>query len=154
MQSAYRSPYPAPEAYRPGPSISSNPQRYATISPPQAGPSYAPINGYVSSPIPPPNTYPSPVPQPPQQKHKGTLSPGQIIQVGDHSVKIERYLSEGGYAHVYLSSSDRPIYPPIKGDKKGRWGERGYSEHVLKRIAFEDEKVWTDVKKEIEVMVS
>ncbi len=36
---------------------------------------------------------------------------------------------------------------------KGRWGERGYTEHCLKRIAFEDESVWADVKKEIAVMV-
>ena len=69
-------------------------------------------------------------------------------------MRIERYLSEGGYAHVYLTSSDKPIYPSIKGEKKGRWGERGYTEHCLKRIAFEDEAVWADVKKEIEVMVS
>ena len=108
----------------------------------------------------PPNRYaaPSPYAQRPQElppaRHKGTLAPGKIVQVGDHSVRIERYLSEGGYAHVYLTSSDKPIYPSIKGEKKGRWGERGYTEHCLKRIAFEDEAVWADVKKEIEVMVS
>lgn len=89
-------------------------------------------------------------------RYKGTLPPGQIVTVGDHTVKVERYLSEGGYAHVYLTSSDRPIYPPSKsgaGDKRGRWGEKGFTEHCLKRIAFEDDSVWTDVKKEIEVMV-
>jgi AP2-associated kinase len=68
-------------------------------------------------------------------------------------VRVERYLSEGGYAHVYLTSSERPIYPPTREEKKGRWGERGYSQHCLKRIAFEDEAVWVDVRKEIEVMV-
>lgn len=95
--------------------------------------------------------------QTPQQRHKGTLAPGQIVKVGDVSVRIERYLSEGGFAHVYLTTSDKPVYPPLpKGseEKKGRWGEKGYTQHCLKRIAFEDEKVWVDVKKEIQVMVS
>lgn len=76
------------------------------------------------------------------------------MAVGDNQVRVEKYLSEGGYAHVYLTRSERPIYPPAKGDKKGRWGERGFTEHCLKRIAFEDDSVWIDVKKEIEVMVS
>jgi hypothetical protein len=89
-------------------------------------------------------------------KYKGTIAPGTMVQVGEHQVRVERYLSEGGYAHVYLTRSDKPIHPPVKGaaDKKGRWGERGFTEHCLKRIAFEDDSVWTDVKKEIEVMVS
>jgi hypothetical protein len=57
-------------------------------------------------------------------KHKGTLAPGQLVQVGEHIVRVERYLSEGGYAHVYLTTSEKPIYPPAK-QSKGRWGERG-----------------------------
>lgn len=70
-------------------------------------------------------------------------------------MRIERYLSEGGYAHVYLTTSERPVYPPIAdGAVRGRWGEKGYTQHCLKRIAFEDEKVWVDVRQEIEVMVS
>jgi len=79
--------------------------------------------------------------------------------VGENSVRIEKYLSEGGYAHVYLTTSERPIYPPNRnsnvgaGKSGGRWGEKGYTQHCLKRIAFEDESVWADVKKEIEVMV-
>ncbi|KAK8869726.1 hypothetical protein IAR55_000294 [Kwoniella newhampshirensis] len=98
---------------------------------------------------------PSLQPPPPPQRHKGTLAPGQIIRVGDQSVRIEKYLSEGGYAHVYLTTSDKPIYPPTKSaEKKGRWGEKGYTQHCLKRIAFEDDNVWVDVKKEIEVMKS
>ena len=90
----------------------------------------------------------------PSARHKGTLAPGQIVSVGEATVRIERYLSEGGYAHVYLTTSDTPIYPPVKGEKKGRWGEKGYTQHCLKRIAFEDDNVWVDVRKEIEVMVS
>lgn len=68
-------------------------------------------------------------------------------------MKIERYLSEGGYAHVYLTSSEGDIYPPTRGDGD-KWGRKGFREHCLKRIAFQDESVWTDVKKEIAVMVS
>ncbi len=84
--------------------------------------------------------------QPGPPRHKGTLAPGQLVKVGDHIVRIERYLSEGGYAHVYLTTSDTPISPPHGGP--------GYTQHCLKRIAFQDESVWADVKKEIEVMVS
>ena len=54
---------------------------------------------------------------------------------------------------MYLTTSEKPIYPPVKGETKGRWGEKGYTQHCLKRIAFEDESVWVDVRKEIEVMV-
>lgn len=86
--------------------------------------------------------------------HKGTLPPGQMVRVGQHAVRVERYLSEGGYAHVYLTSSDKPVYPPKRSGSKGRWGEKGYTTHCLKRIAFEDENVWRDVSREIEVMVS
>lgn len=87
------------------------------------------------------------------RSHKGTLPPGQMVRVGQHAVRVERYLSEGGYAHVYLTSSDKPIYPPKRSSAKGRWGEKGYTTHCLKRIAFEDESVWRDVSREIEVMV-
>ena len=68
----------------------------------------------------------------------------------EHQVRVERYLSEGGYAHVYLTQSEKAIYPPKRGEK---W-DQGFKQHCLKRIAFEDDSVWTDVKKEIEVMVS
>jgi AP2-associated kinase len=147
--------------------------RYSNYAPPSSS-SRSPAAGYA-----PPNRYSSPMPPRapangggarggygqssgapahpsglPPAKHKGTLAPGQLVKVGDHQVKIERYLSEGGYAHVYLTSSEAPIYPPTTQEKKGRWGERGYTQHCLKRIAFEDESVWADVRKEIEVMVS
>lgn len=82
-----------------------------------------------------------------QKPHKGTLAPGQIIKVGKHKVRIEKYLSEGGYAHVYLTTSEHPIYPPNKSNPQG------FTEHCLKRVAFQDENVWKDVRKEIEVMV-
>ncbi|ODO10756.1 hypothetical protein I350_01353 [Cryptococcus amylolentus CBS 6273] len=131
-----------------------SPYAHPNIAPPQRQP-YA--QQYYHQPQPPAN-YPYPQQQhfqPPPQRHKGTLAPGQIVSVGDHQVRIERYLSEGGYAHVYLTTSERPIYTPSKNpDKKGRWGEKGYTQHCLKRIAFQDDHVWIDVKKEIEVMKS
>jgi len=136
---------PAAKGFSPMPSSQS---RYNQYSPSRQYSRSNP-NRYTASP-----SYPQQPQQLPPARHKGTLAPGKIIQVGIHSVRIERYLSEGGYAHVYLTTSEEPIYPPIKGEKKGRWGEKGYRQHCLKRIAFEDEAVWADVKKEIEVMVS
>ncbi|WVQ71712.1 hypothetical protein IAR50_001253 [Cryptococcus sp. DSM 104548] len=132
-----------------------SPYSHANILPPQRQ-LYA-QQYYQQQPQPPAN-YPYPQQQqfqPPPQRHKGTLAPGQLVSVGDQQVRIERYLSEGGYAHVYLTTSERPIYTPSKNpDKKGRWGEKGYTQHCLKRIAFQDDHVWVDVKKEIEVMRS
>ena len=144
---------PPPNNYRPNPPMGRSPMSPAgppNMSYSQGGyqsvpPAYRNGNGHANSPL----------PIPPQQtRHKGTLAPGTLIKVADVTVRIEKYLSEGGYAHVYLTSSDGPIYPPRKGEQpKGRWGEKGYTQHCLKRIAFEDEKVWVDVRKEIEVMV-
>jgi AP2-associated kinase len=74
--------------------------------------------------------------------------------VEENRVRVEKYLSEGGYAHVYLTTSEKPIAPPKKGDKWDRFRETGFTQHCLKRIAFEDDSVWTDVKREIEVMAS
>jgi AP2-associated kinase len=181
----YTSPPPPVPPYRASPVYAAPTQPYNTFTPTQPGVPYsqmpnaqtpryqqyppqhrAPPNRYAS-----PNQYangsypqqqqqashpPSQQPATPATRHKGTLAPGQLIRVGDQTVKIERYLSEGGYAHVYLTSSERPVYPPSASDgaKRGRWGEKGYTEHCLKRIAFEDEGVWVDVKKEIETMVS
>ncbi|KAG9999486.1 hypothetical protein KCU78_g15878, partial [Aureobasidium melanogenum] len=31
----------------------------------------------------------------------GTFAPGTKVQVGSHRVVIEKYFSEGGFAHVY-----------------------------------------------------
>ena len=177
-QPAYTTPSSQPytassgDPYRSSPIAVKPRQPYnAAFSPPPGLPndkSYAPVRSgqsqYSQYPVAqdgrtPPNRYaPSPYAQHPQQlapaRYKGTLAPGKIVQVGDNSVRIERYLSEGGYAHVYLTSSEKPIYPSNKGDKQGRWGEKGYTDHCLKRIAFEDEAVWVDVKKEIAVMAS
>jgi AP2-associated kinase len=164
-QSAFSPPQPygspsSSNPYRASPVAVTSKQPYTSaLSPPPSV--YPSSRSYQQSPIyqPPRHTNPSVPAQPsqlPPARHKGTLAPGQIVKVGDNAVKIERYLSEGGYAHVYLTSSERPIYPPVKGDGEAqdKWGKRGYTEHCLKRIAFQDESVWADVKKEIAVMVS
>lgn len=147
-----------PAGYNPAMQHQQQPQRYT--SPPQAQPQ-PPTSG-LRQPHMPQQPYVQQYPGQgyPQQRgdtgrpHKGTLPPGQMVRVGQHAVRIERYLSEGGYAHVYLTSSDKPVYPPKRSSAKGRWGEKGYTTHCLKRIAFEDESVWRDVSREIEVMVS
>ena len=176
--SPYTSPPPPNDQYRASPVPVMPKQPYGTFSPPpvppqanSAGYMRSPQQGYGYSPNPvpgqtrryPPSNYNGPSsasPAPPggAPRHKGTLAPGQIVKVGDNSVRIEKYLSEGGYAHVYLTTSERPLYPPNRKSNStakggGRWGEKGYTQHCLKRIAFEDESVWADVKKEIEVMV-
>lgn len=81
--------------------------------------------------------------QPPPKK--GTLSPGERVKVGQHTVIIEKYLSEGGYAHVYLTYSDSPI--------PGR--QTSYRQQCLKRLAVRDDQgsaVLKEVEHEIEVM--
>ncbi|CAD6583916.1 MAG: hypothetical protein TREMPRED_003677 [Tremellales sp. Tagirdzhanova-0007] len=162
-QSAYTTTPPDP--YRSSPIAVSARQPYSgAFSPPPSAPignGFAPArsgqsnyNQYPSAQQntrTPPNRYvPSSYAQQHQQlapaRHKGTLAPGKIVRVGESSVRIERYLSEGGYAHVYLTSSEKPIYPAKQGDQQG---SKGYTEHCLKRIAFQDEAVWTDVEKEI-----
>ena len=94
----------------------------------------------------------------------GTLAPGQTISVNKYTVQVERYLSQGelhrptviarsgtqpltnpnltagGFAHVYLVRTSAPVY--------------GTTHHVLKRIAVSNDSMLTDVKKEVDIMVS
>ncbi|KII93982.1 hypothetical protein PLICRDRAFT_411608 [Plicaturopsis crispa FD-325 SS-3] len=70
--------------------------------------------------------------------NKGTLIPGQTISVNQYEVQVERYLSQGGFAHVYLVQTAKPVY--------------NTTHHVLKRIAVQDEAMLTDVKKEVDIM--
>jgi AP2-associated kinase len=94
----------------------------------------------------------------------GTLAPGQTISVNKYTVQVERYLSQGefsistviarsgtqpltgrnpttgGFAHVYLVRTSAPVY--------------GTTHHVLKRIAVSNDGMLTDVKKEVDIMVS
>ncbi|KAF8971667.1 hypothetical protein BDZ97DRAFT_1136609 [Flammula alnicola] len=71
-------------------------------------------------------------------QNKGTLIPGQTISVNNYTVQVERYLSQGGFAHVYLVRTPTPVY--------------NTTHHVLKRIAVANESMLTDVKKEVDIM--
>ncbi|KJA28499.1 hypothetical protein HYPSUDRAFT_197351 [Hypholoma sublateritium FD-334 SS-4] len=71
-------------------------------------------------------------------QNKGTLIPGQTISVNNYTVQVERYLSQGGFAHVYLVRTPQPVY--------------NTTHHVLKRIAVANESMLTDVKKEVDIM--
>ncbi|KAI3622469.1 serine threonine protein [Moniliophthora roreri] len=72
------------------------------------------------------------------QQNKGTLVPGQTISVNKYTVQVEKYLSQGGFAHVYLVRTAQPVY--------------NTTHHVLKRIAVANEGMLTDVKKEVDIM--
>ncbi|KAI1276504.1 hypothetical protein F5Y07DRAFT_129907 [Xylaria sp. FL0933] len=68
----------------------------------------------------------------------GTFAPGTKIQVGEHRVIIQRYLSEGGFAHVYLVKLPRPI--------------DGTDQAVLKRVAVPDKETLRSMRTEVETM--
>ena len=68
----------------------------------------------------------------------GTFAPGTKVQVGGHRVMIEKYLSEGGFAHVYLVRLLKPIN-----------GEGGA---VLKRVAVPDKEALASMRTEVETM--
>ncbi|CAF9916552.1 MAG: hypothetical protein ALECFALPRED_010786 [Alectoria fallacina] len=68
----------------------------------------------------------------------GTLVPGTKVQVGGHRVVIEKYLSEGGFAHVYLVRLPKPV----DGDDSA----------VLKRVAVPDKEALASMRTEVETM--
>lgn len=68
----------------------------------------------------------------------GTFVPGTKIQVGEHRVVIQRYLSEGGFAHVYLVKLPRPV--------------DGTDLAVLKRVAVPDKETLRSMRTEVETM--
>lgn len=87
-------------------------------------------------------------PQPPRAGHQhavaaaaappGTFSPGTKIQVGSHLVVIQKYLSEGGFAQVYLVKLPKPI--------------DGTDLAVLKRVAVPDKEALRSMRTEVETM--
>jgi AP2-associated kinase len=83
--------------------------------------------------------YRAPAPIPVSNVPPGTFAPGTKVQVGSHRVTIERYLSEGGFAHVYL------VRVP-KAD--GRPPEVA----VLKRVAAPDKDALANMRTEVETM--
>ncbi|KAI2615438.1 kinase-like domain-containing protein [Hypoxylon sp. NC1633] len=68
----------------------------------------------------------------------GTFVSGTKIQVGNHRVVIQKYLSEGGFAHVYLVKMPRPI--------------DGTDQAVLKRVAVPDKETLRGMRTEVETM--
>ncbi|KAK0661262.1 putative serine/threonine-protein kinase [Cercophora samala] len=68
----------------------------------------------------------------------GTFSPGTKIQVGNHRVVIQKYLSEGGFAHVYLVKLAAPV--------------NGTDLAVLKRVAVPDKDSLRGMRTEVETM--
>ncbi|KAF9579773.1 hypothetical protein BGW38_003838, partial [Lunasporangiospora selenospora] len=68
-----------------------------------------------------------------QMPAQGTILPGTTIQLGKYTVVIDRYIAEGGFAHVYLASLQGfPV--------------------VVKRIAAPDKERLAIVNSEIETM--
>ena len=68
----------------------------------------------------------------------GTFVPGTKVQVGGHRVIIERYLSEGGFAHVYLVRLPKAV--------------DGNDGAVLKRVAVPDKEALASMRTEVETM--
>ena len=79
-----------------------------------------------------------PAPIPVSSVPAGTFAPGTKVQVGSHRVIIEKYLSEGGFAHVYLVRLPKPI--------------DGNDEAVLKRVAVPDKEALANMRTEVETM--
>ncbi|KAJ1302825.1 hypothetical protein OPQ81_003130 [Rhizoctonia solani] len=69
---------------------------------------------------------------------KGPLQPGQTIKLTQYTVTVERYLSQGGFAHVYLVRTSTPVM--------------GTTQHVLKRMAVADVATLSEVRKEVDIM--
>ena len=68
----------------------------------------------------------------------GTFMPGTKVQVGSHRVVIEKYLSEGGFAHVYVVRLRQPV--------------DGSETAVLKRVAVPDKNALANMRTEVETM--
>ncbi|KAK2807361.1 hypothetical protein FQN51_003187 [Onygenales sp. PD_10] len=68
----------------------------------------------------------------------GTFVPGTKVQVGNHRVVIEKYLSEGGFAHVYVVRLPQPV--------------DGVETAVLKRVAVPDKLSLANMRTEVETM--
>lgn len=68
----------------------------------------------------------------------GTFAPGTRIQVGAVKVIIQKYFSEGGFAHVYLVKMPAPI--------------DGTDIAVLKRVACPDKDSLANMRTEVETM--
>ncbi|KAK0520705.1 Ark- serine/threonine protein kinase [Tilletia horrida] len=72
----------------------------------------------------------------------GTLAPGTLVRVGAYTCTIKRYLSQGGFAHVYLVSVPSPIPMPSPA--------KPTTLLVLKRMAVPDKEALVIVRNEVE----
>ncbi|TKA57331.1 hypothetical protein B0A53_00557 [Rhodotorula sp. CCFEE 5036] len=127
---------------------------YAVQPPPAAA---AATRAFPATAAPPQPPYPGRAQAVPQQQQQqpqayaapttpvppGTLPPGTVVHVGDCIVTVERFLSEGGFAHVYLATSTVPL-------PKG--APNATTRHVLKRMVVPDKRGVAEVGKEVEVM--
>ncbi|EPS44311.1 hypothetical protein H072_1711 [Dactylellina haptotyla CBS 200.50] len=68
----------------------------------------------------------------------GTFQPGTQIKVGSHNCVVERYLSEGGFAHVYVVKIDQVV--------------DGTNIAVLKRVAVPDKEALANMRTEVDTM--
>jgi AP2-associated kinase len=68
----------------------------------------------------------------------GTFVPGTKVHVGSHRVVIEKYLSEGGFAHVYVVRLSKIV--------------DGSETAVLKRVAVPDKAALANMRTEVETM--
>ncbi|GIC93934.1 putative serine/threonine protein kinase [Aspergillus udagawae] len=68
----------------------------------------------------------------------GTFLPGTKVHVGSHRVVVEKYLSEGGFAHVYVVRLSQPV--------------DGSDRAVLKRVAVPDKGALANMRTEVETM--
>ncbi|KAA1121104.1 hypothetical protein PGTUg99_013273 [Puccinia graminis f. sp. tritici] len=74
----------------------------------------------------------------------GKLQPGTKVQVGQYVVQVEKFLSEGGFAHVYVASLVSPS--SVEGFPVTQ------NRFVLKRMAVPDKPGLVEVRKEVDVM--
>lgn len=74
-------------------------------------------------------------------KGQRQLHPGIRVQVGQHVVTVKRFLSQGGFAHVYLVQADRPVRLPS--------GEQTTS-LVLKHMCVWNKDALRSVRAEVE----
>jgi len=81
--------------------------------------------------------YPS-APVPTSNVPAGAFTPGTKVQVGNHRVVIERYLSEGGFALVYVVRVPQP--------------DGSHETAVLKRVAVPDKEALASMRTEVETM--
>ncbi len=80
----------------------------------------------------------SPLPAAAVTASVGTFAPHTKVQVGSHRVVIDRFLSEGGFAHVYLVKLPKPV--------------NGSDVAVLKRVAVPDKEALASMRTEVETM--